>query len=391
MKLAVRTDNASRRRAPPPPELPRIPGYEALEFLGQGGMAQIWLALEHGADQPCVLKIPRWQAVENEGQRRRFIREARVTQLLRHPSIARTYDAQVMGDTMYMAMEFIAGCDLRSLAARWLDRQVPLNITAAVGLRVLEALIYAHEYTDADGQHLALVHRDLTPTNVMVTFDGRVKLIDFGLVRTCEGQLTEPGMIAGTARYMAPEQAVGEQVDVRSDLYALAAVLYEMLTGRPAAPGRTVAEVLEAVVDKDPPAPSTINPYLPPELDMVFLTALQKNPEDRYPTARTFRYALQRALQQVEVADSLAVADMVRELFAEEYEQARRRQALVIDELCDPSEAPTVAMNAAVLIPIPKSEILVAPTVKSPAVSAQLAETPTVSVRTPLVVHVGGG
>src|SRR6185295_7021459 len=175
--------------------------------------------------------------------------------------------------------------------------------------------------------HLAIVHRDLSPRNVMVTYSGDVKIIDFGLARTNLGDFrTAPGMVLGTLRYMSPEQAVAEPVDRRSDIYSWSVVLYEMLSGRPLVMGANAQEVLHAVVTQVPPPLSTLNPALPKALDSVLEKGLAKDRRDRWETAGELRHAL------LEAAGSLAALDderhnligrFVRELFPTENAETR--------------------------------------------------------------------
>ena len=327
--IALGTEPTIRRGAiqrRPPPKEEQIPGYQCIEKLGEGGMASVWLAHRFGRRAPCVLKLPRTDVLDCVLRRRRFVREAQVTSMLRHPAIARTYDAGMV-DPLYIAMEHVDGFDLSKLAGRWSRRQIPIAWAVAITLKALEALIYAHEFVGPDGRHMAIVHRDLGPRNIMMNFDGEVKLIDFGLVRTSDGRLTEPGTIIGTARYMAPEQVLGLTIDGRTDLYSVGAVLYELLTGRPAAEGRAVRDVLHRVVAEDPAAPSVLNAQVSSALDHVVMTALEKEPEDRYATARCFRRALLAAFPPGDVASTKVMAEAVRELFADEYMQARKWSA----------------------------------------------------------------
>ncbi|MCB9655593.1 MAG: protein kinase [Deltaproteobacteria bacterium] len=320
------SSNASEPRAiNAPPQPPNIPGYVPLEKLASGGMATVWLAQRKGSEVLCVIKQLHPHLAEDRVVTNRFLREAAVASELDHPGIARVIDAGRQDEVFYIAVEFIAGQDLetmmRKLAAA--DKMLPPALSLTTAQHVLEALDFAHGYRDSEGRHLEIVHRDLSPRNVMLTYEGDVKIIDFGLARTNLGSFrTAPGMVLGTLRYMSPEQAVAEPVDLRSDLYSFSVVLYEMLSGRPLIRGDTPSDILRAVVTVAPKPLSELNPSLPPALDAVFAKALEKDREARYPAAEALRQALMRAAPQLSGTEASDMGVFVSELFPEEREQA---------------------------------------------------------------------
>jgi serine/threonine-protein kinase len=294
-----------------------IPKYTLVEKLGEGGMATVWIARRDHDARLSVIKVLHEHLAEDAVVQSRFLREAQVAALLDHPNIARLYDAGRVGSQLYLAMELIPGQDVEALmvAAAGAGRLLPSNLTTYVGLRALEGLYHAHEFRGPDGAHLSIVHRDLSPRNVMVTFDGGVKLIDFGLVRTSLGDFrTSPGMIAGTLRYMSPEQATADLIDHRSDLYTLGVVLYEMYTGQPVVRGADTKSILGAVVVDSPPPLSERNPNLPKGLDQVLAKAMDKDRERRFSNALDFRDALALAAGELGVVSERAIAEMVAEL-----------------------------------------------------------------------------
>ncbi len=282
--------------------LPVLEKYSILRKLAAGGMASIYVAERKGSDEICVVKTLHDHLAQDSVVGNRFLREARVASELTHPNIARLTDAKSERGVFYLAMEYIAGHDLESMMFRLMEQRkmLPPELSIRVTLDVLEGLHYAHEYTDADGRHLEIVHRDLSPRNVMITYEGDVKIIDFGLARTNLGEFrTAPGMVLGTLRYMSPEQAVAEPVDRRSDIYSWSVVLYEMLSGRPLVMGNNAQEILHTVVTRIPPPLSTLNGHLPKALDAVLATGMAKEREARFSTAKEMALAIEAAAPEL--------------------------------------------------------------------------------------------
>jgi serine/threonine protein kinase len=314
-----------------PDGAPQLPGYEILQKLAVGGMAEIFVAQKFGSPDVCVVKQLHAHLSEDSVVGARFLREAQVASFLNHRHIARLTDARRIGDKgrFYLAMEFIAGQDVETMMFRLMEQRkmLPPELSVTVTLDVLDGLHYAHDLRGPDDRPLEIVHRDLSPRNVMVTYEGRVKIIDFGLARTNLGDFrTAPGMVLGTMRYMSPEQAVAEPVDRRSDVYSWSVVLYEMLSGRPLVMGANAQEVLHAVVTQVPPPLSSLNPALPRALDAVLEKGLAKDRRDRFSTAADLRSAL------IEAAGPLAALDderhkligrFVTELFPNEYAETK--------------------------------------------------------------------
>jgi hypothetical protein len=303
----------------------RLGRYTILESLAKGGMAQVFIAQKDNAPEICVLKQLLGELETHATAGKRFYREAHVASYLQHPRIARTIDAGFEDGAFCIAMEFIAGRDVESLMHLLMrqGRMLPYELSLAVALGVLEGLEYAHEALDPTGAPLDLVHRDLSPRNVMLSFDGDVKIIDFGLARgKVDDFKTAPGMILGTLRYVSPEQAVADPIDRRSDLYSIAVVLYEMLTGRPLVRDGTALDVLTDVVQRVPDAICARNPHLPRSLDPVLARALAKDPGERYPTAREFRLALEAAAGGLARAPRSAIGEFVTSHFPEDRTRA---------------------------------------------------------------------
>ncbi|MFO0726493.1 MAG: protein kinase [Myxococcota bacterium] len=282
---------------------PRLGKYTLLKPLAEGGMGQVYLAQRDGSDQICVLKTLRPDVVNDETSRRRFLREARLAAFLDHPNIARLLDAGDEDGTFCIALEFIAGKDIESMMHELIrkGRLLPFEASVSAMVGILDGLEAAHTATDPSGQPMNIVHRDLSPRNMMLTFDGQAKVIDFGVARASINDFkTAPGMVMGTFRYVSPEMATASQVDHRSDVYAAGVVLYELLTGQ-AVVGQTAnpVDMLRAVVTQSPPPVHTANPAAPAALSPVIMRALEKNPGQRWQTAAEFRAAIVAAVPEM--------------------------------------------------------------------------------------------
>ncbi|HEX8844189.1 MAG TPA: protein kinase [Pyrinomonadaceae bacterium] len=284
-----------------------IGNYRVEERIGRGGMGIVYRGRH--------LKLPREVAIKSISPsshrdlrrlRHRFEKEAFVQSQLDHPGIVKIYDYIVAEQTYYIVMELVEG---RSLA-QLLEREVsPLPTARALNLfeQILEAIAYAQDvvYQDQDGStHKGLIHRDLKPANILITPDERVKITDFGIVKLVGSEKTNTGANYGSPEYVSPEQAEGALVDPRSDIYSLGIILYEMLTGRPPFHDRggrlSPLEIVRAHLNQTPQLPSQINPLLTPELEAVILRAIEKKPENRFPTAAAFLQAVRHVRGQAE-------------------------------------------------------------------------------------------
>jgi serine/threonine-protein kinase len=275
--------------------LPRIGPYTILLELARGGMARVFLAQRDGAKDVSVVKQLLASFEAHESAAKRFYREAHVASTLEHPNIARILDADFAGQSFYIVMEYIAGSTIESITDRMISGRQPFPraVAISVALEILHGLTYAHEAKSAEGEPLNLVHRDLSPRNIMISYAGRVKIIDFGVVHvTVDEFRTKPGVLVGTLQYFSPEQAEGGEVDHRSDLYTTSLVLYEMLTGRRWIPDVTPPEILNAILTTSPPPLRQVDQSLPEELEAIVAKGLAKKANDRWQTAREMRRAL---------------------------------------------------------------------------------------------------
>ena len=261
--------------------------YEVQGRIGVGGMAEVWRGYDRTLNRTVAIKTLLPQFARDASFVDRFRREAQAAARLNHPGIVSVYDSGTDGETPYIVMQFIEGRTLADYLAS--GKTIPPMKAAQVAKEIAEALAAAH----AEG----VIHRDIKPANVMVTRDGKVLVMDFGIARLISGPETAPqtSAVLGTASYLSPEQAQGQSVDARSDIYALGVVLYEMLTGRPPFTGDSPMAIAYKQVNATPEAPSSVNPDVPPELDAVVMRALSKNPANRYQTGQEFADDLERA------------------------------------------------------------------------------------------------
>lgn len=304
----------------------RIGPYRLLTKLGEGGMGVVYLALEDGADELCVLKRTLTATSAEETRLRRFRREAVVARYLDHPNIARTLGTCSADGAEHIAMEYVPGVDLERLMQRHHGNAVllPYEVTLRIADAALDALGTIHGQVDEDGRPLGLVHRDLSPRNLMLSFAGRVVIIDFGLVKADLGDFqTRPGITFGTFQYVSPEQVRAEPTDGRSDLYALALSLYEAFCGRAAIPYQ--AELRDLLIAAAMPKIQHLrdaNPALSSALCEVVMKALAPAPADRWQSAAEMRAALRAATGALELARPEEVGPYVSSMFKTEAEQA---------------------------------------------------------------------
>ncbi len=281
-------------------------------------MAEVYVAVRDGRPAPCVLKRMRMGVGNIQVIAKRFIREAQVASLLDHPHIAKVFEASVEEGALCMAIELIRGHDLAAIMYELSRRgvRVPFGIGIAIVLRVLDALYYAHSFTDEHGRSLEIVHRDVGPRNVMLGYDGSVKIIDFGLAKAGFGHaLTASGVLLGTPRYMAPEQARGEEVDARADVYAVAVTLYELLTGRAVVADTEPMEALKTVLESKVKPLVQVEPRAPKDLTPVLERALAKDRRRRHLTARELRDEIIRGAREVRIAGEPELAAFMSEHF----------------------------------------------------------------------------
>lgn len=292
--------------------------------MSVGGMAELYLAYTAGPAgfrKFVALKKILPDAARDEEAVRLFIDEARLTAGMSHSNIAQVYDLGEERGDLYIAMEFIPGLDL-SRVARSCKRKglrLPMGLVALVVRESCLALHYAHNYQDPSGRSAGIIHRDISPKNLMLTYSGNVKVIDFGIA-LAKGRLSqveaEAGTVRGTAAYMSPEQIHGRQLDGRADLFALGVVLHELLVGNKLFQGETDVDVLKAVLKAPIPPPDELNPRVPSALSAVTMRALERDPAKRFATGKEMARAIESAVGAILFDDERAGAFMA-EMFSE--------------------------------------------------------------------------
>jgi serine/threonine protein kinase len=301
--------------------------YRAFLELGQGGTAVVYLGVSRGLggfNKLVVLKMLKRGLAKEPEFREMFLSEARLSARLSHPNIVQVYEVTERDNAPIIIMEYLEGKPLSDLRA---ERRgaVPLNIQLRVLADALLGLHYSHELKDFDGRLLGLVHRDFTPHNVFVTYDGQAKVLDFGIAKL-SGSLveTETGVIKGKLRYMPPEQILGDGVDRRSDLFAAGVIMWEAITGKRMWADVSEATILKRVSSGEIPSPLGANPDVPPALAEICMKALAPKADDRYATAADFRAALEEWLRLSGNAVSTSeVSEYMTSTFAE-FRQATR-------------------------------------------------------------------
>jgi eukaryotic-like serine/threonine-protein kinase len=288
-------------------------GYELLRKVASGGMGEVFVAKRTGTgdfEKHVALKLLLPHLTASEDAVRRFYDEARLAARMRHPNIVEIFDVGEAEGRPFLAMQLVEGVSLsqhlRHLAQQKLT--VPLPIVRAVALGVCEALAYAHALTDGKGRPLKLVHRDVTPSNILLAFTGAVQLTDFGIARVGEAG-TRSGALQGKAAYIAPEQLTHEvELDARADLYSAAVTLYELLTGSSPFRRSTQDESFKAVIDGRAPPVRSLRPDVTPGLEAALQKAMARSPTERFADAVSFR----KALLDGPVASAPELADHVR-------------------------------------------------------------------------------
>ncbi|UQA55864.1 serine/threonine protein kinase [Polyangium aurulentum] len=272
--------------------------YRVLERLAAGGMAEVYLA-ESAGIEGFKKRVAIKRVLPHLSEKKRFIAmfldEARLSANLTHSNVAQVFDIGVGESAYFIVMEYVDGSDLKAIIdfLRKTKRPLPVEVAVYIGEKICEGLAYAHEARGPDGTPLHVVHRDVTPANVLITKWGEVKIVDFGLAKaTSQLEKSEPGIVKGKFGYLSPEATRAEEVDARTDIFAVGIILWELLAGKRLFLGgsdyQTIKRVQEALV----PSLTSLNKDVPPELEKIIARALAKEPEKRFQTAREFGRAL---------------------------------------------------------------------------------------------------
>src|SRR6202140_3991396 len=273
----------------------RLGPYEILSGIGAGGMGEVYKARDTRLDRTVAIKVLPTHLADRAELRERFEREAKTIASLNHPHICTLHDTGHQDEIDYLVMEYLEG---ETLAQRLLKGPLPIQQVLQYAIEIADALDKAHRK--------GITHRDLKPGNIMLTKSG-TKLLDFGLAKlkqevspatpvsqlpTMKSAITGEGTILGTLQYMAPEQVEAKEVDARTDIFAFGAVVYEMATGKKCFEGKSQASLIAAILEREPPSMSSLQPVTPPALDRVVKRCLAKDPDDRWQTARDLEVEL---------------------------------------------------------------------------------------------------
>lgn len=334
----------------------RFGKYTLLRKLATGGMAELFLALQKsvaGFEKLIVIKriLPAMNA--DRAFIDMLLHEARIAATLSHPNIVQIFDVGQVDGTYFIAMEHVHGEDIRSMVRQMKKKGYPTfprEHALGIVMGMCAGLSYAHEKSDLDGTPLGIVHRDISPQNVVVTFSGDVKIVDFGIAKSDNKGFdqTKSGKLKGKVPYMSPEQARGDQIDHRSDIFAMGVMLFELTTGRRLFKGASEYETLKLICDRDYPRPSQVLANYPPALERIVMRALEKDRDERYQSAREMQSDLEAFIRDERVAVStVAMNAFMQKLFEDKL--ASQKEALmqgkqlaeIIDAQSEPPPPPS--------------------------------------------------
>lgn len=389
------------------PDARSLGKYEVLCRLSTGGMAEIFLASQRGLAGFRKLVVLKQILPDIRGEEefvRMFLDEAKVTAAFNHPHIAQVYDLDIAEGELFLSMEFVPGATLVEVAraCRQANHPIPMGFSLMAVRDTAVALHYAHTFTDPLGHPSPVIHRDVAEKNIMVTYEGVTKLLDFGIAKSlARASRTAVGMVKGTSGYMSPEQIMGEPLDARSDLFSLGVVLHECLTGMRLFYAKQAEAMMNAVLRCEVTPPSRTNRQVPPELDAIVMRALARKREDRYATTLEFARALERAVGP-SIWHPEQSSELMRRLFADRREQTRQLlmsgQAITAEATGELNLAKVLALGSEAVdpptgpasTPVPQRPSVATPTVKggaqaravTPAQGTPAVRRPTVSTPT---------
>src|SRR5574338_119085 len=305
--------------------------YRIESLIGVGGMGEVYLARDERLGRKAALKLLPLALTADETQLSRFKNEARTASALNHPNILTVYEIGAEGDVQFIATEFIEGTTLRAALG---SGRMKTHLVLEIGVQIASALSAAHQ--------AGVVHRDIKPENIMLRPDGYAKVLDFGIAKLTEARpasdggtgtallQTRPGLVLGTANYMSPEQARGQKVDARSDIWSLGVVLYEMLTGSPPFRGDTPSDCIAAILTADPAPLSSVSSNVPTKLESILQKALRKSVDERYQTIDEMLGELRNVKAKLEVEGSLSQTEPARDFNIGKDKRPRQRLLVIL-------------------------------------------------------------
>ena len=332
--------------------------YELLDRIGVGGMAEIFrgkAVAAGGFEKPVAIK----RILPHLSQDTRFVElliaEAKVLSLLKHRNIVQIFDVGLGDDNQYfLVMEFVDGKDIGAIqrALEQKRRRIPFDLALHIGAEICEALEHAHTARAPDGKQMLLVHRDVSPSNVLLSRAGEVKLTDFGIAKRAESDATQGGAVRGKFAYISPEQARNEQIDVRGDVFSVGILMWELITNRRLFSGLDDLSALRAVRETNIKRPSEVDPRLSPEIDQILMTALAKDKTRRYPSAGAFGQKLRSLRYSLEVTVGDPATELAKIIESTEEVERQSQQRITPSAPSgrfdfDPSEATVIRIRTA--------------------------------------------
>jgi serine/threonine protein kinase len=318
------TQGAKGRNVPEPIVDGTYGPYRLLQKIAVGGMAEVFKAKRAGVEgfeKVVAVKRILPHLSDNKEFVEMFIDEAKMVAGLAHPNIVQISDLGKIDKSYYIAMEYVHGRDLRTILRRAKERglRLPLDLTVLIVSKVCSALEFAHRKKDERGRPMLIVHRDISPQNILISFEGEVKLTDFGIAKAAtKARITDAGALRGKLLYMSPEQAWGKPMDRRSDVFSLGIVFYEMITDQKPFLGSSEMSILEMVRECRIAPPSDVNPRIPERLEKVVMTALDREPDHRYQDASQMYRELDRVLHERQPPTAIELSRFLELLFDDE-------------------------------------------------------------------------
>ncbi|HWP07352.1 MAG TPA: serine/threonine-protein kinase [Polyangiaceae bacterium] len=345
----------------------RLGDCELLLRIGRGGMATVWVAREHQAgrteDRLVAVKAMLPELAEESEFVRMFLDEVRLVRSIRHHNVVNVHDVGEHDGVMWMSMEWVEGESLHTVIAEAGKRRaIPPEMAVSILAEAAAGLHAAHELRDENGGPRGVVHRDISPHNILIGTNGAVKLVDFGVAKAVGrvSEATRAGQLKGKFGYMSPEQARGKPIDRRSDLFALGIVLFELTTSRRLFRGDSDIETLKLVISSRVPPPTTLDPKYPPELEKIVMRALQRDPQGRYQTALELETDLRAYLKQKRiVVPQSGIAGLLKRVVGQRIEQRRKAVRSALKSVAAGAQLPELISNEPVFTPTGNEKITI--------------------------------